>query len=95
MPMPVKRSFDRKKKFDKKNKERRPRRTPIKPILTPDTKIDYKNIELLHRVVTPNGRIMSGRFTAATTKQQRAITQAIKRATFLALISVGSTKKRF
>ena len=97
MPMQEKRGFGRKKKFDKdkKNKERRPRRMPIKPVLTPDTKIDYKNLELLHRVVTPNGRIMSQRFTGATTKQQRAITQAVKRAIFLSLVPVGSSRKRF
>jgi len=96
--MPVnKRSLDkeRKKKFDKKKLERRARRTPIKPVLTPDTIIDYKNVELLHRAVTPNGRILSRRFTGATTKQQRELTRAIKKAVFLALVPVGSSRKRF
>lgn len=96
--MPVnKRSLERekKKKFDKKKKERRERRTPIKVVLTPDTKIDYKNVELLHRVVTPNGRIMSRRFTGATTAQQRELTRAVKKAIFLSLVPVGSSKKRF
>lgn len=96
--MPVnKRSLERekKRKFDKKKQERRQRRTPIKPVLTPDTKIDYKNIELLHRAVTPGGRILSRRFTGATTKQQRELTRAVKKALYLSLIPVGSSKKRF
>ncbi|MCX5681823.1 MAG: 30S ribosomal protein S18 [Candidatus Omnitrophica bacterium] len=85
----------RKKKFDKKKQERRPRRILAKPVLPKDVKIDYKNLELLHHVVAPNGRIMSQRFTGANSKQQRAITQAVKRATFLALVPVGSSRKRF
>lgn len=96
--MPVnKRSLERekKKKFDKKKQERRQRRAPIKPVLEADTKIDYKNIELLHRVVTPGGRILSRRFTGATTKQQRELTRAVKKALYLSLVPVGSSKKRF
>ena len=93
MPMPRKRSFD--KKDDKKKRERRPRRVHIKPVLPPETVIDYKNLELLHKVITPSGRILSQRFTGATTKQQRKITQAVKRATYLSLVPVGSSRKRF
>jgi small subunit ribosomal protein S18 len=85
-----------KRKYDKKNKERRPRRIHTKPPpLTPEIEIDYKNLELLHKVIAPNGRILSQRFTGATCKQQRDLTQAVKRAKYLSLVPVGSSKKRF
>lgn len=85
-----------KRKYDKKNKERKPRRIHTKPPpLTPEIKIDYKNLDLLHKVMAPNGRILSQRFTGATSKQQRDLTKAIKRAKYLALVPVGSSRKRF
>jgi len=85
-----------KRKYDKKDKDRKPRRIRTKPpVMTADIKIDYKNLELLHKVLAPNGRILSQRFTGATCKQQREITQAVKRAKFLSLVPVGSSKKRF
>jgi len=85
-----------KRKYDKKDKKRKPRVVRVRaPVLTPDIKIDYKNIELLHKVMAPNGRILSQRFTGATCKQQRELTQAIKRAKYLSLVPVGSSRKRF
>ena len=85
-----------KRKYDKKDKDRKPRKIRVRaPVLTPDIKIDYKNIELLHKVMAPNGRILSQRFTGATCKQQRELTQAIKRAKYLSLVPVGSSRKRF
>jgi small subunit ribosomal protein S18 len=47
----------------------------------------------LQKLVTAHGKIMSRRFTGATTKQQRDLTRAIKQAQFLALLPVGSTKR--
>jgi small subunit ribosomal protein S18 len=55
-------------------------------VLSADTVVDYKNIELLERFVDEGGRIRSRRRTRATAKQQRVITRAVKRARFMALL---------
>ena len=48
--------------------------------------IDYKNIKLLKRYVTENGKIISSRITSVTQKKQRELSLSIKRARNLALI---------
>ncbi|MDD3374576.1 MAG: 30S ribosomal protein S18 [Candidatus Omnitrophica bacterium] len=84
------RKKDDKKKLDRKKVARRPR---VRIGLPKDTKIDYKSIDLLLRVTTTNGKIMSRRFTGANSKQQRDLTKAAKQAKFLALVPVGSSKR--
>ena len=49
--------------------------------------IDYKNIKLLSRFITEKGKIMPSRITNVSLKKQKKLSQAIKRARFLALIS--------
>jgi len=49
-------------------------------------KIDYKDIRLLQRFVSERGKMVPSRITAVSTKKQRALAQAIKRARFLALL---------
>lgn len=49
-------------------------------------KIDYKDVNLLRRYVSERGKIMPNRITAVSAKMQRRLTQAIKRARFLALL---------
>ena len=51
-----------------------------------DVDIDYKNIKLLKRCLTENGKIIPSRLTRLNCCQQRAMAMAIKRARFLALI---------
>jgi small subunit ribosomal protein S18 len=48
--------------------------------------IDYKNVELLMRFIDNRGRILSRRKTRVSAKMQRRVTQAIKRARYLALL---------
>lgn len=48
--------------------------------------IDYKNISLLRRFISEQGRILSRRTNRLTSKQQRILTAAIKRARVLALL---------
>jgi small subunit ribosomal protein S18 len=48
--------------------------------------IDYKDVRLLQRFVSERGKIMPSRITAVSAKKQRELTQAIKRARFLALL---------
>ena len=49
-------------------------------------KIDYKDLRLLQRFVSERGKMVPSRITAVSTKKQRALAQAIKRARFLALL---------
>ena len=48
--------------------------------------VDYKNIKLLKRYVTENGKIMPSRITSVCQKKQRELSLSIKRARNLALI---------
>jgi len=48
--------------------------------------IDYKNIRLLKKYITENGKIMPSRITSVSQKKQRELSLSIKRARNLALI---------
>ena len=48
--------------------------------------IDYKNIRLLKRYVSENGKILPTRITSISQKKQRELSVSIKRARNLALI---------
>ena len=49
-------------------------------------KIDYKDVRLLMRFISERGKIVPSRITAVSVKKQRELSNAIKRARFLALI---------
>jgi len=48
--------------------------------------IDYKDVELLKDFITETGKIIPARLTGTSAKYQRQLTDAIKRARFLALL---------
>ncbi len=48
--------------------------------------IDYKNIRLLKKYITENGKIMPSRITSISQKKQRELSLSIKRARNLALL---------
>ncbi len=48
--------------------------------------IDYKDIEVLKRFLSPSARILSRRRTDITSKNQRKLAEAIKRARFMGLL---------
>ena len=48
--------------------------------------IDYKNIKLLKRYVSENGKILPSRITSVSQKKQRDLSISIKRARNLALL---------
>ncbi len=48
--------------------------------------IDYKNINLLKKYMSENGKILPSRITSVSQKKQRELTLSIKRARNLALI---------
>ena len=49
-------------------------------------KIDYKNIKLLKKYMSENGKILPSRITNVSQKKQRELSLSIKRARNLALI---------
>ncbi len=48
--------------------------------------IDYKNISLLKKYVSDNGKIMSSKITSVSYNKQRKLTREIKKAKILGLI---------
>jgi len=49
-------------------------------------KIDYKNIKLLKKYTSENGKMLPSRITSVSLKKQRELSLSIKRARNLALI---------
>lgn len=52
--------------------------------------IDYKNVDLLRRFVTEEGKIRPRRQTGTCAKHQRAVASAVKRARQIALLPYTS-----
>ena len=82
-----------KSKDERKNSpfEERKRFCPFSQKNSP--KIDYKNIKLLSRYISEKGKITPCRITNVSSKKQKQLAQAIKRARFLSLMSY--THKNF
>ena len=49
------------------------------------TAIDYKDVHLLQKLTTSQGKLFSRKRSGNCSKHQRQVTQAVKRARFLAL----------
>nr|YP_010566223.1 ribosomal protein S18 [Medicago constricta]UZC31207.1 ribosomal protein S18 [Medicago constricta]UZC31282.1 ribosomal protein S18 [Medicago constricta] len=60
-------------------------RRSLSPI-QPGDRIDYKNLSLLYRLISEQGKILSRSVNRSTLKQQRLITIAIKQARILSLL---------
>jgi len=50
------------------------------------TFIDYKDVELLKKFVSPSGRISPRRLTGTCAKSQRELARAVKNARYMALL---------
>ena len=48
--------------------------------------VNYKNIKLLKKYVSENGKILPSRITSVSLKKQKELSRSIKRARLLALI---------
>jgi small subunit ribosomal protein S18 len=57
-------------------------------------KLDYKQIDLLKRYVTDQGKIRSRRETGACAKHQRMVAKAVKRARHMALLPFSAERYR-
>ena len=87
-----KRPFLKKKRSFLKSKRSFRRRLP--PI-QPGDRIDYRNISLISRFISEQGKILSRRVNRLTLKQQRLITIAIKQARILSLLPFRNNEKQF
>ncbi|MFH0883162.1 MAG: 30S ribosomal protein S18 [bacterium] len=56
--------------------------------------IDYKDVKLLSRFITEQGKIIPRRISGTTAKNQRMLEDAIKRARFMALLPFVSDQPR-
>tara|TARA_Y100000816_G_C26056218_1_gene554286 strand:+ start:381 stop:644 length:264 start_codon:yes stop_codon:yes gene_type:complete len=66
------------------NKFKFKRKCPLSGKSAP--KVDYKNIKLLKKYMSENGKILPSRITSVSQKKQRELSLSIKRARNLALI---------
>lgn len=48
--------------------------------------VDYKEVDLLRKFMTPSSKIMSRRRAGTNSQEQKALKLAVKRARFLALV---------
>ncbi|MCC7146670.1 MAG: 30S ribosomal protein S18 [Phycisphaeraceae bacterium] len=54
------------------------------------TYVDYKNVDGLRRLLTPNGKILGRKRTGFSAAEQRMAARAIRRARFMALLPYTS-----
>jgi small subunit ribosomal protein S18 len=54
------------------------------------THVEWKDVDNLRRMMSPNGKILSRKRLGASAREQRMISQAIKRARFMALLPYTS-----
>lgn len=52
--------------------------------------VDYKRVEDLRRLLTPNGKIQGRKRTGLPAREQRLVAQAIKRARYMGLLPYTS-----
>ena len=87
-----KQTMDKSKRPFLKSKRSFRRRLP--PIQSGD-RIDYRNMSLISRFISEQGKILSRRVNKLTLKQQRLITIAIKQARILSLLPFLNNEKQF
>jgi len=52
--------------------------------------VDWKDVESLRRLMSPNGKIHARKKLGTSAREQRLITQAIKRSRFMSLLPYTS-----
>ncbi|KAL5714213.1 ribosomal protein S18 [Ranunculus cassubicifolius] len=65
------------------------------PPIGPSDRIDYRNVSLLGRFISEQGKILSRKVNRLSLKQQRLVTSAIKQARILALLPFLNNEKQF
>ncbi|CAN6928410.1 unnamed protein product [Brassica oleracea] len=80
-----------KRPFTKSNRSFRRRLPPIQS----EDRIDYRNMSLISRFISEQGKILSRWVNRVTLKQQRLITIAIKQVRILSLLPSLNNQKQF
>ncbi len=78
------RATDRRSNSNNKHYFKRQKSCPFSEKGAPD--IDYKDVRMLQKYISERGKIIPSRITAVSTKKQRELATAIKRARFLGLL---------
>nr|YP_009414724.1 ribosomal protein S18 [Platycodon grandiflorus]ARR27729.1 ribosomal protein S18 [Platycodon grandiflorus]UXO94426.1 ribosomal protein S18 [Platycodon grandiflorus]WCD61519.1 ribosomal protein S18 [Platycodon grandiflorus] len=65
------------------------------PPIQPGDRIDYRNLSLISRFISEQGKILSRRVNKLTLKQQRLITRAIKQARILSSLPFVNNETLF
>nr|YP_010535167.1 ribosomal protein S18 [Dischidia australis]YP_010538446.1 ribosomal protein S18 [Dischidia griffithii]UYA97160.1 ribosomal protein S18 [Dischidia australis]UYC32458.1 ribosomal protein S18 [Dischidia griffithii] len=86
--------MDKSKRPFLKFKSKKSFRRRLPPIQSGD-RIDYRNMSLISRFISEQGKILSRRVNRLTLKQQRLITIAIKQARILSLLPFLNNEKPF
>ena len=84
--------MDKSKRLFLKSKRSFRRRLPR---IQSGDRIDYKNMSLISRFISEQGKILSRRVNRLTLKQQRLITIAIKQARILSSLPFLNNEKQF
>lgn len=75
------------KQRSKEYSDNGPRKRKLDPIVANKIDyIDYKDVNLLRKFITENGKVLPRRITGCNAKNQRAVTLAIKRARALGIL---------
>nr|YP_009861312.1 ribosomal protein S18 [Stylochaeton bogneri]QIU83002.1 ribosomal protein S18 [Stylochaeton bogneri] len=86
--------MDKSKQPFHKHKPKRSFRRRLPPIGSGD-RIDYRNMSLISRFISEQGKILSRRVNRLTLKQQRLITIAIKQARILSSLPFLNNERQF
>ena len=78
-------AYDREERAPRGESRRRKFQLPDKDLV-----LDYKNPQMLKNFLTDRGKIIPARISGLSARQQRQLTQAIKRARMLALLPFTS-----
>ena len=78
------RATDRRSNNNNKHYFKRQKSCPFSEKGAPE--IDYKDVRMLQKYISERGKIIPSRITAVSTKKQRELATAIKRARFLGLL---------
>nr|YP_010328419.1 ribosomal protein S18 [Corybas cryptanthus]UJH20762.1 ribosomal protein S18 [Corybas cryptanthus]UJH20790.1 ribosomal protein S18 [Corybas cryptanthus] len=82
--------YNNKQTMDKSKRSFRRRLPPIES----GDQIDYRNMSLISRFISEQGKILSRRVNRLTLKQQRLITIAIKQARILSSLPFRNNEKQ-
>jgi len=95
MPRRKKEEIKQYKAMQLQNQKQQQRRKKVDPFKTRGIRyIDYKDAKILTRYVNEQGKILPARITGVSSKMQRELTTAIKRARHLALMPFVSEEFR-